>query len=192
MILHKLKLTVLTLLLLGFIASGVGLLGRSSAMMKDEPKPSSAGVRSGQASRDKGATPSADPNRIIITGRVLTADGRPVSGARVAVVARPQPQNRDPRERDRNEVLGSARADAEGRFRVDLPRITPDPDYVALVVGASGWALAGKDLDSGLPSEDQTITLESERIYRGRFIDLQGQPIRGVRVRVEPVSNASL
>jgi RNA polymerase sigma factor (sigma-70 family) len=184
MLLNKVKLAFVTLLLLGVLAGGAGVLGRSWAMTKEEPGPSPAGIRSGQASRREAAAPSVDPNRTIITGRVLAPDGKPVAGARVAVVARPQTLTIDPKEWTRNEVLGSAKADAEGRFRVDFPRITPERDYLALVVGATGWALGGKDSDTGLTGEEETITLEPERIFRGRFVDLQGQPIRGVRVRV--------
>lgn len=81
-------------------------------------------------------------------------------------------------------MLSSARADAPGNFRIDLPRSAPERSFFRLVVGGTGWALGGKDFDSGLPSEDQTINLQPERILRGRFIDLQGQPIAGVAVRV--------
>ncbi|MGO9469602.1 MAG: sigma-70 family RNA polymerase sigma factor [Isosphaeraceae bacterium] len=186
MLLNKLKLTVVTLLFLGILASGAGLLGRSWTMTKDEPKPSRAGVNLGHASRDEKAGPSADADRIVITGRVLGPDGKPVAGAQVAVVAmpQPQPQTRDLREQDRNQVLGSARADALGRFRVDFQRSAPDRSVFRLIVGATGWALAGKEIEPNATSPDQTITLEPERIFRGRFIDLQGQPIPGVRVRV--------
>ena len=116
---------------------------------------------------------------------MLGPDGKPVAGAQVAVVAmpQPQPQTRDLREQDRNQVLGSARADALGRFRVDFPRSTIVL-FSVLSCGATGWALAGKEIEPNATSPDQTITLEPERIFRGRFIDLQGQPIPGVRVRV--------
>jgi hypothetical protein len=186
MLQNKLKLTVLTLLFLGLIAGGAGLLGRSSAMTKDEPKPLPTGVQPGPASKLGRATPSSNADRIIISGRVLGPDGKSVDGAQVAVVAmpQPQPQTRDRREPDRPQVLGSARADALGRFRVDFPRITPDRDGFGLVAWATGWALAGQDIEPNLTTPDETITLEPERIFRGRLIDLQVQPIPGVSVRV--------
>ncbi len=155
-------------------------------MTTDEPGPSPAAFHSGNASRDEKAAPSSGPDRIVVTGRVLDPDGKPVAGARVAIVAmpRPQPQTRDQMEPDRNQVLGSARADALGNFRIDLPRRAADRSFFRLIVGGTGWALGGKDFDSGLPSEGQTINLQPERIFRGRLIDLQGQPISGVSVRV--------
>jgi RNA polymerase sigma factor (sigma-70 family) len=186
MLLNRLKLTVVTLLFLGIIAGGAGLLARTAAVRKDEAKSSAAGLQLPQAPRDDRTTPSSAPDRMVITGRVLDPNGKPVAGARVAVVALPlpQPQTRDLREPERNQVLGSARADALGNFRIDLPRSAPDRSFFRLVVGGTGWALGGKDFESGLPSEDRTITLQPERILRGRFIDLQGQPITGVSVRV--------
>jgi RNA polymerase sigma factor (sigma-70 family) len=183
--LSKLKLAALALVFLGFIAGSAGLLARSRAMTKQGPRPSPARVQSGLESRDEGAARSVAPDRIIVIGSVLAPDGKPISGAQVAVVARPQPQARDPgNQPDRNRVLGSARADVEGRFRVDFPRPTSDPDVLALVVGAPGWALGGKDLDPDVLSPDDKIILEPERVLRGRLIDLQGRPIRGSTVRV--------
>ena len=186
MLLNKVKLAAFTLLFLGIIAGGAGLLARSSSMTRDEPKQSAAGVLPARARIDDRPTRSSNPDQNIITGRVLGPDGKPVAGAQVAVVALPVPlpQTRDLKEPERNQVLGSARADALGNFRIDLPRSTPDRSFFRLVVGGTGWALGGKEFDSVLPSEDQTINVQPERILRGRFIDLQGQPIAGVAVLV--------
>ena len=154
---------------------------------RTSPKPSPAAVQPGRTSKHEGATPGVTPDRITLTGRVFAPDGQPVPGTRVAVVtavAQPHTAASDEKGWIRNEVLGSATADAEGRFRVDFPRIPPDRDYFNLYIGATGRALAFKEVDCGLANKDETITLEPERIFRGRFIDLQGQPIPGVNVHV--------
>jgi RNA polymerase sigma factor (sigma-70 family) len=186
MLVNKLKLAVATLLFVGMIASGAALLGRSAATTKDEFKGSAAGAQRRAASKDNRASSSESPDRIVITGRVLDPDGKPVAGARVAVVAAPlpRPQTHDLTEPERNRVLRSARADALGRFHVDFPRSSIGRWDVDLVVGAAGWALGGKLVEPSTTSADLTITLQPERILRGRFIDLQGQPIAGVSVCV--------
>ena len=97
---------------------------------------------------------------------------------------KPQPHTSDQSEPERYHVLGSSRADALGRFRVDIPRIALDSGDLTLVVGSTGWALTGKNLDTYLGKPDQAITIEPERVVRGRVLDLQGQPIAGVTVRV--------
>jgi len=186
MLLNKLKLTVATLLFLAIIAGGAGLMARTAALRKDEAKSSAAGLQLPQAPRHDRTTPSSAPDRMVITGRVLDPNGKPVAGARVAVVALPlpQPQTHDLRALERTQVLGSARADALGHFRVDFPRSMIGRWDVDLVAGATGWALGARAMEPNTTSADETITLQPERILRGRFIDLQGQPIAGVSVRV--------
>ena len=184
-VVQKAKLLALSFLLLGALAASAGYLTRALAR-NDEPKPSPPGIPTGQASTKQTASPGPDAYRITIHGRALTPDGKSVSGARVAVVAMPPPlpQTRLLREPERYEVFGSATADADGRFRVDFPRITADRGGLTLVVGATGWALTGKSLRDDLPGSPLTIIMEPERILRGRIFDLQSQPIAGVSVRV--------
>ncbi len=182
---HKAKLLALSFLLLGALATSAGYLTRALAR-NDEPNPSPPGLRPGQALTQQAASSRQDPDQVTIHGRVLAPDGKPVPGARVAVVAMPPPlpQGRLVRELEHYEVLGSAAADADGRFRVDFPRIATDRVGLNLVAGATGWALTGKYIGDDLPRSPLTITMEPERIVRGRLFDVQGQPIAGVPVRV--------
>ena len=184
-LLQKVKLLALSFLLLGALVASAGYLTRALAR-NDEPNPSLPAIPPGQASTQQTASPGPDTDRITIHGRVLVPDGKPVAGARIAVVAMPPPlpQTRLLREPERYEVFGSATADADGRFRVDFPRIAADLGGLTLVVGATGWALTGKSLRDDLPSSPLTITMEPEQILRGRIFDLQGQPIAGVTVSV--------
>ena len=166
MMYHKLKLVTLTLLFLGTVATTAGFLTHALAI-NDALPPTAARIRAGQPAARQASSPSANPDRISITGRVLAPDGKPAPGARVAVVAGPrrsQPAPRDRREPERDEVLGSTRADGEGRFRIDLPWAAVDRDGLTLVASAPGWALAGKPLNVGLASPAETITLEPERV----------------------------
>ena len=188
MMFHKLKLVSLTLTLLGAFATSAGYLTWALAR-NDEPDLSPAGVRTANTTTQEVAPARLDPDRIVVTGRALAPDGKPVPAARVAVVALLQPQphpsgESQPERPQRYQVLGSARADADGRYRVDFPRTAVDRDGLALVVGATGWAFTGKKLDPDPASPDQSITVDPEHVVRGRIFDLQGQPIAGVSVRV--------
>ena len=141
---------------------------------------------SGQTSQETATSPNPDAGRITIHGSVIAPDGKPVPGARVVVVSKPQPrpEARVLREPEHSDVLGSATADANGRFRIELPQVAGQRDGLTLFVGAKGWALTGKTLGDDIPSSDLMITIQPEGIIRGRIIDLQGQPISGVSLRV--------
>ncbi len=192
-LLNKLKLAVLTLLFLGLIASGAGLLGRSLAMTKDEPRPSPTRVRTEHVAKSDETTRSVPSDRITIAGRVLSPDGKPVSGAGgsrgpPAAVAGPRFEGTGPK---------SGAGLGPGRRRGPIPdRVPPDRARTRLLVPGR-WS-DGMDigrqghLASGPASAEETITLEPERLFRGRLIDLQSQPIRGAIVQREPVSNAPL
>ena len=182
---HKLKFIAPSFLLLGAIATSAGYLTRALAR-NEESRPPLVGNRSGQASRPQAASPNPAANGIVITGRALTPNGKPVSAARVAILSKPQPrpEARVLKEPEHSDVLGSATTDANGRFRIELPQLAGQRDGLTLFVGAKGWALTGKTLGDDLPGSDLTITIQPERTLRGRILDLQGQPISGVSVRV--------
>src|SRR5262249_32790681 len=131
----------------------------------------------------------ADKKEMAVTGRVLDADGKPLAGAEVAVMAWPKaPHRGGDLSSGKPEVLGRDKTDAEGRFRLTVPR--PSSGGVrAVVILASGdghgvgWQHLKPDAD--MPAAE--IRLAREQVLRGRFIDVQGQPAGGVTVRVGSV-----
>ena len=128
MLLHKLKLTAMSLLLLAAVATGAGWLAHSLAM-KDEPvkEPAASVTRVAPREADSDqATTKPDPaaaGRMTVAGRVLDPDGKPVKGAVVDLVTRP----RSPRvgasdEIDRARPAGPGPVRRRGRFQLDSPR----------------------------------------------------------------------
>jgi RNA polymerase sigma factor (sigma-70 family) len=125
----------------------------------------------------------ADRDSIPFSGRVLDPDGKPVSDAKIYILydsLRPLP--------------APAASDAEGRFRFHLARNdfvrseSPAPWEDARVVAvARGYGLGLAPFRPGKPSPrtDLTIRLAKDDVpLNGRILDLQGQPVRGVTVRV--------
>ena len=95
-----------------------------------------------------------------VTGRVLDPDGKPIAGARVGVVPRIQ---RRPGElkRDPNELYGAGRADADGRFAIDVPRTKSDREgQLEVIARAPGWGLDGREIDPDALKPEATITLD--------------------------------
>ncbi len=183
MLAHKLKLTVLTLLFIGAIASGAASVGL--AMVRQVGKP---GLRQIAAKPDD-VTPKPGPGRMFVVGRVVDPQGKPVPGAAVMVYAQSIPRVRTSAEQLSLQELGRASSDGSGRFRVDAPRTSSsrhdDFGAVALAPGyGAGW-IDALDPDADQPTVD--IALLPEQVIHGRLFDLQGQPARDVKLSVTAI-----
>jgi hypothetical protein len=168
MLLTKLQLTALTLLFQGAIAFAPGLLIQSSSK-NDEPGAPSA------SAQPKDASPDPGPGRMLVTGRVLGPEGKPVPNAMIVIHARNTARALRPDWlRMRLIPLAESRADGSGRFRIDAPRTSSsryDADLGALALAPGygvGWAEL--DVDDDQPAAD--ISLRPEQIILGRLLDL--------------------
>jgi RNA polymerase sigma factor (sigma-70 family) len=134
------------------------------------------------------ADPAADHKKeMTVTGRVVGPDGKPVPGARVAVIARQGLffSGGEDFAWYRNEVLGQAQADGEGKFRLGVARTERVPvRQVRLFAAADGLGLAWKGLDAKADAVEVEVRLVAEQVVRGRVIDLQGEPVAGAKVHV--------
>src|SRR5262249_35230272 len=130
--------------------------------------------------------PRPAAGRMFVAGRVLDPDGKPVPNATVMVHAAPRrPGHVGEYEELRPSPIGRAQCDGSGRFRLDAMRTTSSLNYrvgaVAMAPGfGAGWAELDPDADE--PATD--ITLKREQEIRGRLLDREGRPARGVRVEV--------
>ena len=127
------------------------------------------------------------------TGRVVGPDGRPIAGALVVALAtgRVEPTRDQPRPRIGAEdpELARATADAAGRFALTYPE--PDPAarprrFIATYATAPGFGPARF-------ADEPTITLPPDDFpVRGRVVDLEGNPVAGVSVRVQGLYEATI
>src|SRR5262249_33237592 len=146
-----------------------------------------------EAKSDK-VRPSAK-GQIAISGRVLNPDGKPAGGAQVAVLTFPKDFGMIRSELDiRFEVLGQAQADGMGRFRRKVPRRAA-PQLAALplqtgqmMVTGKGYALTLRSLDLNADKAEAVIRLKKERVFRGRVLDLQGDPVKGLKLHLVAVA----
>lgn len=109
-----------------------------------------------------------------IKGEILSADGKPIAGAAVGVIAWAEGWSGG-----KPEVLGQAKTGNDGRFNVRIAKSPPwKQSSAAIVASATGhgpaWSTAVQSGISLHLSPEQTIPL--------RLIDLQGQPAVGVTV----------
>jgi protocatechuate 3,4-dioxygenase beta subunit len=122
---------------------------------------------------------------MLVAGRVLDPDGRPLPNARVAVLADRKRQVGDIDGRHRNILMGTAAADADGRFALVFPAIPPPRlEHLSLIAVAPGRVLTAVDLKTDVERQETSITLAAEEPVEGRLVDVQGQPAAGVVVRL--------
>ena len=85
--------------------------------------------------------------------------------------------------------LGQARGDGLGQFRLDAPRTTSSRnDLFGAIALAPGYGVGWVDLDPDDEEPTAEVILRPEQIIQGRLVDLQGHPVRGVKVTVSSVS----
>jgi RNA polymerase sigma factor (sigma-70 family) len=195
MLFHKLRLTVLTVLLSGALATGAGFLSRSLAM-KNEPQKPPAGPQLQAAAKpdNAGEAPvqAPAPGRMFVIGRVLDPEGKPLSGVPVDLVGQTRKVLEAADEMlGANVLLGQGATDVHGRFRLDASRTSSLHFYhmflLAAAPGGFGWA--DLNLDAGQPAAE--IRLKPEQLIRGRLVDIHGQPAAGVGLRVDHFGQAA-
>jgi len=141
-----------------------------------------------QGDTDAEQDPANDLDIVTVTGRVTGPDGVPRGGAEV-FLSRWHYDDRYP-----DGPLAAGRAAEDGTFtltyRKSDPRLRVEAErspmwrYVTVSTYASGYGPAWVDLDRHPAGTPVALALVPDRALRGRVVDLEGQPIAGVDVRV--------
>jgi RNA polymerase sigma factor (sigma-70 family) len=136
-------------------------------------------------------TDSGPAALMTVTGRVEDMAGKPVAGADVAVLGRRKPWGRSDPQVVYARLLGRRKADAQGRYRLRVPRTSREGYYETYVLArAAGYAVGQRPFDADAKEPKAPVFLAPEQVLRGRVLDLQGQPAAKARVVVlKVVSN---
>jgi RNA polymerase sigma factor (sigma-70 family) len=119
---------------------------------------------------------------VVLTGRVLDPDGKPVKDARLYS---PHLLKDPPESYDDVTVVQRGVTDADGRFRVELPRAdVPLEGGAFLIAAADGYGVDWIDLPKNDSPAELTLRLVKDQAVRGRIINTEGKPLTGVRVQV--------
>ncbi len=136
---------------------------------------------------------TANPvERMTVIGRVLDPSGKPVSSADVMVIVQAKQPARPMFTRETRPMTDHhGRSDDSGRFRIELPRTTSARDDCAgRHRAAPGYGMAWADLDPDAHAPAADIALQPELVIRGQLFDVQGQPARGVAIRIATLLHA--
>jgi beta-lactamase regulating signal transducer with metallopeptidase domain/protocatechuate 3,4-dioxygenase beta subunit len=121
--------------------------------------------------------------KTIISGQVVDPTGKSLPGAQVVVVGRPRSVTFNELLTDSLKLLGLTKADEQGRFSLNVPRLSSAGYYDAKAVAASdgfnfGWQTIGLDVEQ----PNVLITLTTEQTIHGQVLDSKGQPAANVKV----------
>jgi hypothetical protein len=125
---------------------------------------------------------------ILVSGRVLDPDGKPVSGAKLFA---PRSLKTEPLfVSDINvDVLGTT--DAEGRFRVTIRRLDPAlQNYLSqnyLIAYAAGFGADWLELREDEWPMEITLRLVKDVPITGRIVNTEGRPVAGVSLSISKI-----
>jgi RNA polymerase sigma factor (sigma-70 family) len=122
---------------------------------------------------------------LVLHGRVLGPDDKPVAGAKLYLPRWPKDRPQNHREAA---IVQRGVTDKDGRFRFELPRQEVQSDRpVPLLAVAENFGLAWVELPQKDSPGELTLQLVKDVPIRGRFLTTEGKPVDGVTVAVQGV-----
>jgi RNA polymerase sigma factor (sigma-70 family) len=185
MTIHKLRTTALALMLMAAFGTSALFIAGARAM-NDKPRDAPAAALT-QTAAKRDTPPHTAPGRMLVAGRVLDPQGKPIPNATVMVFATlKQPWRANDVPRTSGAVpIAHAVADDSGRFRVDTPRTSSSRYHrVGATALAPGFAIGWSTIDPDQDEPSTEITLQPEQAIQGRIFDVQGRAVPDVRISV--------
>ncbi|MEX2140545.1 MAG: M56 family metallopeptidase [Pirellulales bacterium] len=129
--------------------------------------------------------PDKPASETVLTGRVLSPEGKPVPDATVEVIAYDSSdlrRNIPHKEKiDRYET----QTDAAGKFRLAFPRDISRPrESMKIFAGAHGYALNQVRIEPTVARRDLEIKLQESKLVRLQLIDAAGNPVANVQPQI--------
>jgi RNA polymerase sigma factor (sigma-70 family) len=176
------KSVAAALLLAGTVALGFGLVS-AKPLVARQPRPDASGPTA-KAPPPAPAKPAADsPGPRLVSGRVLTPDGKPAGGAKLFAPARKDgslaPANWEWRQ------VGVT--DADGHFTISLSPWDKDFSQLVLVASLPNFGVDWLEVDMAKnlePIRDVTLRLAEDLPIAGQVVNTEGRPVAGVSVAV--------
>lgn len=143
------------------------------------------------------AADSADagqPPRLTVAGKVVNAEGQPVSGAQVVLREWSSYRRGEEPFAPVQDILAKTTTDAQGEFRFQdvatrpFQREWPNPTPWDIVVQAEGYGLAWHHLLTDETPPPLRIALARQAEVNGQVLDGEGKPVAGARVSAEELA----
>ncbi len=123
-----------------------------------------------------------------ISGRVVSADGEPVAGARVWLHEQFSGYSGSDRAPSRSDDLAVVTTDDDGNFEfVDVPVAEEKANntWMDMIVRAQGFAVGWRHFQYPADSSNIEVTLNPQADLSGRVVDNSGAPVPHATVRVK-------
>ena len=154
----------------------------------NKPNLNKADVERERPMESKQASSDSQHRAKVVRGRVMR-NGRPASGADVAVVARKTAAVRGGDFSAGGEILAEGRTNDSGEYLLNLASASAKSHaYANVIARQQGAAIDWQQLN--LEAADSKIDLElpADEPIQGRLIDLEGRPAAGVRLTIHSVA----
>ncbi len=124
---------------------------------------------------------------IMITGKVLDSEGKPIQGAKLVALAT-QPDANGSLDYGQR-LVGQAQSHESGQFQLEIPE-KPELGYSSLnlMVTAQGHGFINLELPHQKAHHDVTLRLRTEKVVTVRLVDLQGVPASNASLQLSAVS----
>ncbi len=120
-----------------------------------------------------------------LTGQVVDPAGKGIAAAQVAAVGRLRNPSASSLLADDLTLLGATTADGEGRFRLNIPKLSSAAYYSAHAVAvADGCNLGWQPIGLDVAQPQVKVTLGKAQTIHGRLLDAKGQPAGNAKVYV--------
>lgn len=161
-----------------------------TAQAKAPTRPEPAAVApAGEAEAAETKAPARESKAKVVRGRV-TRDGRPASGADVAVIARNMTARRGGDLGPQGVVLAEGTTDEKGEYVLNLAKTSAKSHaYASIIARQEGAAIAWQQLNREAVDRRIDLELPAEKPIRGKLIDLEGRPAASVSLTVRQIAN---
>jgi RNA polymerase sigma factor (sigma-70 family) len=186
MVVSKCKVVTLFLLAFGVLTAGVATVTHH-ALAQGQSGPAANAEAPKPAKPKEGAQPDAPTTQeFVISGRVRSADDKPVADAEVLVQLFPQRGIRA----GAAYILTRTRTDAQGDFRVGLRYPVQDFSAMHILAGSPDHGMVSQPVADPYAWRQKVLLkfpdLQPQKTVTGKLVDVQGAPAKGVRVRMVP------
>jgi RNA polymerase sigma factor (sigma-70 family) len=174
-VLPVVRVTRLTSALAAGLLIAAGTLIAASGS-PDAPPPPRKEAPAEPPAKDAPKPPASE--KLIVTGKVTDAEGKPVAGAQLYVpvfLKFPPVSEADVG----TKVVGETAADGSFKIEIEKTEITR-----YLIVGAPGHSIGWANLEKATGTHEAAIKLAADVPVAGRVIDTEGKPLAGAKVQV--------
>ncbi len=122
-------------------------------------------------------------NIVIIKGTVTDSNGKPISGADVAVIGDKKKNKEGGDFSSRDIVVAEAKTNSQGYYQLALKNFSVNDFHkIKLIALSRGQALSWREVNLNIKATVENIQLEKERPIQLQLVDENKKPLSGVKI----------